>query len=50
MNRIFSSVESMFVAVYYAAIFLTPANVRNAANVIGTLGLRIADFWNRESC
>jgi tetratricopeptide (TPR) repeat protein len=44
MNRIFSSVESMFVAIYYAAIYLTPANVRNAANVIGTLGLRIADF------
>jgi tetratricopeptide (TPR) repeat protein len=44
MNRIFSSVESMFVAVYYAAIFLTPANVRNATHVIGTLGLRIADF------
>ncbi len=34
----------MFVAVYYAAIFLTPANVRGATNVIGTLGLRIADF------
>jgi hypothetical protein len=43
MNRIFSSVESVFVAIYYAAIFLTPANVRNAAKVIADCGLRIAD-------
>lgn len=28
----------MFVAIYYAAIFLTPANVRNAANVIAGCG------------
>ena len=33
----------MFVAIYYAAIFLTPANVRNATHAIGALGLRIAD-------
>jgi tetratricopeptide (TPR) repeat protein len=38
MNRIFSSIESMFVAIYYAAIFLTPANVRNATNVIARCG------------
>src|SRR5262245_684303 len=44
MNRIFSSVDRMFVAIYYAAIFMTPANLRGAARVIGTLGLRIADF------
>jgi len=44
MNRIYSSIESVFVAIYYAAIFLTPANVRNAANVIADCGLRIADF------
>src|SRR4029453_1989605 len=44
MNRIFSSIESMFVGIYYAAIFLTPANIRNGARSIGTLGLRVADF------
>jgi hypothetical protein len=44
MNRIVSSVEGMFVAVYYAAIFLTPANVRNAANLIADCGSRIADL------
>src|SRR5262245_49409625 len=44
MNRIFSSFDSMFVAIYYAAIFLTPANCRGAARVIGAIGLRIADF------
>jgi len=44
MNRIFSSVDSMFVAIYYAAIFLTPANVRGAARLIAGCGLRIADF------
>src|SRR5215475_11182854 len=44
MNRIFSSVDSMFVAIYYAAIFLTPANVRGAARVIGAIGLRFADI------
>ncbi|MGH9935419.1 MAG: tetratricopeptide repeat protein, partial [Blastocatellia bacterium] len=43
MNRIFSSIESMFVAIYYAAIFLTPANIRNATRVIADCGLRIAD-------
>src|SRR5262245_65134843 len=43
MNRIFSSIDSMFVTVYYAAIFLTPSNVRGAARVIGTLGSWIAD-------
>jgi tetratricopeptide (TPR) repeat protein len=44
MNKIISSIESMFVAIYYAAIFLTPANVRNAGHVIADCGLRIADF------
>jgi len=55
MNRIFSSIESVFVAIYYAAIFLTPANIRNAARMIAgcgqwvlrpiaDCGLRIADF------
>src|SRR5262245_17103795 len=44
MNRIFSSVESMFVGIYYAAIYLTPANIRNAANTISDFGVRIADF------
>jgi tetratricopeptide (TPR) repeat protein len=34
----------MFVAIYYAVIFLTPANVRGAARAIVALGLRIADF------
>ncbi|MGH9766121.1 MAG: hypothetical protein ACREAB_01700, partial [Blastocatellia bacterium] len=43
MNKIFSTIESMFVAIYYAAIFLTPANVRNAARVIADCRLRIAD-------
>src|SRR5262249_60916347 len=47
MNRIFSSVDSMFVAIYYAAIFLTPANVRGAARVIGALGLRMANCGSR---
>ena len=42
MNRIFSSIESMFVAIYYAAIFLTPSNVRNATNMIADCGSRIA--------
>jgi len=41
MNRIFASVESVFVAIYYAAIFLTPANVRNAARVIAGCGHRL---------
>ncbi len=45
MNRIFSSVDNMFVAIYYAAIYLTPANVRGAARLIGTLGLRIANCF-----
>src|SRR5215510_11224491 len=44
MNRIFSTTESMFVGIYYAAIFLTPANARNAARVIGACRLRITDF------
>src|SRR5215475_770356 len=44
MNRIFSSVDSMFVAMYYAVVFLTPANVRGAARLIAVCGLRIADF------
>jgi tetratricopeptide (TPR) repeat protein len=44
MNRNFSSVENAFVAIYYVAIFLTPTNLRGAANTIGTLGSRIADF------
>jgi tetratricopeptide (TPR) repeat protein len=44
MNRIFSSVDNTFVAIYYAAIFLTPANVRGAARLIADCGLRIADF------
>src|SRR5215510_7942778 len=44
MNRIFSSVDSMFVATYYAVVFLTPANVRGAARFIANCGLRIADF------
>src|SRR5262245_9905815 len=44
MNRIFSSFDSMFVAIYYAAIFLTPANLRGAARFIAGCGLRIADF------
>src|SRR5215813_7422387 len=44
MNRIFSSVDSMFVAIYYAVVFLTPANVRGAARLIADCGLRIADF------
>jgi hypothetical protein len=44
MNRIFSSIESMFVAAYYAAVFLTPANVRGVARFIANCGLRIADF------
>src|SRR5215475_10867848 len=44
MNRIFSSVDSMFVAVYYAVVFLTPANVRGATRLIADCGLRIADF------
>ncbi|MCG3161500.1 MAG: hypothetical protein JMDDDDMK_02683 [Acidobacteria bacterium] len=48
MNQIFSSVESKFVAVYYAAIFLTPANVCAAAQVIARCGhyvlKPIADF------
>ncbi|HKQ89305.1 MAG TPA: hypothetical protein VJZ77_01385, partial [Blastocatellia bacterium] len=44
MNRIFSSIDSMFVTVYYAAIFLTPSNVRGAARFIAGCGLRIADF------
>src|SRR5882672_9590005 len=43
MNRIFPSIESIFVGIYYAAIFLTPANVRGAGRLIGTLGSRIAD-------
>ncbi len=43
MNRIFSSVESMFVAIYYAVIFVTPANVRNAGNMIKCVSRRIAD-------
>ncbi|HKQ79870.1 MAG TPA: tetratricopeptide repeat protein [Blastocatellia bacterium] len=43
MNRIFSSIESMFVGIYYAAIFLTPANLRNATSAIGTLRSRIED-------
>ena len=47
MNRIFSSIDSMFVTVYYAAIFLTPSNVRGAARVIGTLGSWIADCGSR---
>jgi tetratricopeptide (TPR) repeat protein len=47
MNRIFSSIDSMFVTVYYAAIFLTPSNVRGAARVIGTLGSWIADRGSR---
>ncbi len=47
MNRFFSTVESAFVAIYYAAIFLTPTNVRNAARVIADCGhflWMIADF------
>src|SRR5262245_23443012 len=44
MNRIFSTSESMFVGIYYAAIFLTPANVRNAVRVIGACRSRISDF------
>src|SRR5882672_3519190 len=44
MNRIFSSIDSMFVAIYYAVIFLTPANVRGAARLIADCGLRITDF------
>jgi len=47
MNRIFSSFDSMFVAIYYAAIFLTPANLRGVARVIGALGLWIADRGSR---
>ena len=47
MNRIFSSIDNMFVTVYYAAIFLTPSNVRGAARVIGTLGSWIADCGSR---
>ena len=47
MNRIFSSIDSMFVTVYYAAIFLTPSNVRGAARVIGSLGSWIADRGSR---
>ncbi|HEU0185913.1 MAG TPA: tetratricopeptide repeat protein [Blastocatellia bacterium] len=43
MNRIFSSSDSIFVAIYYAAIFLTPANLRGAARIIADCGLRIAD-------
>ncbi|HEY6403020.1 MAG TPA: hypothetical protein VI479_16495, partial [Blastocatellia bacterium] len=43
MNRNFSSNDSIFVAIYYAAIFLTPANLRGAARVIADCGLRIAD-------
>ncbi len=44
MNRIFPSIESFFVAVYYAAIFLTPANVRNVARIVAVCGSRVADF------
>src|SRR5262247_399226 len=44
MNRIFSSVDNMFVAIYYAAVYLTPANLRGAARLIAGCGLRIADF------
>lgn len=43
MNRIFSSIESVFVAIYYVAIFLTPANVRNVARAVAGCGLLIAD-------
>src|SRR5262245_22517566 len=42
MNRIFSSVDNMFVAIYYAAVYLTPANLRGAARFIADCGLRIA--------
>ncbi|MGH9833984.1 MAG: tetratricopeptide repeat protein [Blastocatellia bacterium] len=44
MNRIFPSIESMFVAVYYAAIFLTPANIRNAGRVVAVCGSRVEDL------
>jgi len=44
MNRIIPSIESMFVAVYYAAIFLTPANIRNAGRIAAVCGSRVADF------
>jgi hypothetical protein len=44
MNRIFSSIESLFVAVYYVALFLTPANVRSAARVAAVCGLKVAEL------
>jgi hypothetical protein len=44
MDRIFSSIESVFVAIYYAAIFLTPANVRNAGRVVAVYGLKVAQL------
>jgi tetratricopeptide (TPR) repeat protein len=44
MNRIFPSIESLFVAVYYAAIFLTPANIRNAGRIAAVCGSRVANF------
>src|SRR5262245_29610841 len=44
MNRNFSSVDNVFVTIYYAAIYLTPANFRGAARVISDFRFRVSDF------
>jgi tetratricopeptide (TPR) repeat protein len=44
MIKIYSSIESVFVAIYYAAIYLTPANVRNATRIITSCCSRVAEF------
>ncbi|MBO0861627.1 MAG: hypothetical protein J2P21_24705, partial [Chloracidobacterium sp.] len=41
MNHIF---PSLLVGIHYAVILLTPASVRGAARVIGTMGLRIENL------
>jgi tetratricopeptide (TPR) repeat protein len=43
MNRIFPTTESVFVGIYYAAIFLTPANVRNFSRLVANWRSQITD-------